>query len=107
VDVYVTNGGFGGLQYALSNGIPVVAAGKTEDKPEMGNRVAFNGSGLNLKTNRPAPEKVAEAVRTVLANPDYRKRAEAIQADLARHDAPEEAADLLDRLAETGRPVLG
>ena len=53
VDAYVTNGGFGGVVIALANGVPVVSAGTTEDKAEVGGRVAYAGVGINLKTNRP------------------------------------------------------
>ena len=42
--VYVTNGGYGGVQYALRYGVPIVATGGTEDKPEVGARVAWSGS---------------------------------------------------------------
>jgi len=62
-------------------------------KPILPPRLAHCGAGLNLKTNRPTAEQVAEAVRTVLADPAYREHAEVIQADLARHDAPQEAAE--------------
>ena len=34
VDVMVTNGGFGGVQFALANGVPLVVAGTTEEKQE-------------------------------------------------------------------------
>lgn len=106
VDVYVTNGGFGGVQFALSNGVPVVAAGKTEDKPEIGNRITYSGCGVNLKTATPSSEQVGEAVRKVLADPTYRENARRIQRELAAKDAPAEAAALLERLAETRAPVL-
>ncbi|HET9258068.1 MAG TPA: nucleotide disphospho-sugar-binding domain-containing protein [Pseudonocardiaceae bacterium] len=106
VDVYVTNGGFGGVQYALANGVPIVVAGTTEDKPEIGNRVAYAGAGINLRTSSPTPQRVADAVRTLLRDPRYRAGAEAIQAELSRHNAPVEAAELLERLAETKAPVL-
>jgi len=39
-DVMITNGGFGGVQHALSFGVPLVVAGTTEDKPEVAGRVA-------------------------------------------------------------------
>lgn len=106
VDVYVTNGGFGGVQYALSHGVPIVVAGTTEDKPEIGNRVAYAGAGINLRTSTPTPQQVADAVRTVLREPRYRAAAEAIQAELNRHNAPEEAATLLEQLVATQAPVL-
>ncbi len=106
VDVYVTNGGFGGVQFALSNGIPIVAGGKTEDKAEIGNRITYSGCGIDLKTATPSPEQVGDAVRKVLADPTYRERARRIQAELSAKNAPAEAASLLDRLAETKAPVL-
>jgi UDP:flavonoid glycosyltransferase YjiC (YdhE family) len=62
--------------------------------------------GLNLKTKTPTPEQVRRAVRTVLATPDFRKKAQRLQAEIATHDAPTEAAVLLERLAETRAPVL-
>lgn len=106
VDLYITNGGFGGVHHALANGVPIVCGGTTEDKPEICNRVAFSGVGINLKTNRPTPEQIHNAVKRVLTEPDFRQRARQLQAELAQHDAPPEAAALLERLAETQRPVL-
>ena len=41
LDVFITNGGYGGVQMALANGVPIVVAGATEDKPEAGARVAW------------------------------------------------------------------
>ena len=35
----LTNGGYGGVQYALAHGVPLVVAGDTEDKPEVAARV--------------------------------------------------------------------
>lgn len=106
IDVYVTNGGYGGVTIALAHGVPVVSGGTTEDKPEVSNRVAYSGVGLNLKTNRPTPEKVRNAVRRVLSEPDFRAKAQAIQAEFALHDAAAEAAELLEQLATTRQPVL-
>jgi UDP:flavonoid glycosyltransferase YjiC (YdhE family) len=106
VDVYLTNGGFGGVQYALANGVPIVAAGASEDKAEIGNRVAFTGAGINLRTSSPTPQAIAEAVRTILNADSYRQRASALQAEIATHDAAGEAAELLERLAKRQAPIL-
>ncbi len=106
VDVYVTNGGFGGIQYALVNGVPVVTGGTTEDKPETNSRVAWSGAGINLKTSRPTPDQLRDAIRNVLSQPQYRQAAQKLKAELSKHDAPAEAAVLLERLAETRQPVV-
>ena len=55
VDVMVTNGGYGGVQQALANGVPLVVAGDSEDKPEVAARVQWSGTGINLHTGRPSP----------------------------------------------------
>ncbi|MHA7652376.1 glycosyltransferase [Mycobacterium sp. ML4] len=44
-DVYVTNGGYGGVQYALRCGVPIAATGGEEDKPGVGARVAWSAAG--------------------------------------------------------------
>ena len=102
----VTNGGYGGVQTALSHGVPLAVAGTTEDKPEVAARVAWSGAGLNLKTSAPAPQQVRRAVRTLLDDPRYRARARALQAEYARYDAVTLGVELIERLAATGTPVL-
>jgi UDP:flavonoid glycosyltransferase YjiC (YdhE family) len=106
VDVMVTNGGYNGTLIALANGVPLVAAGQTEEKPEICTRIAWAGVGINLKTRTPKPEQVRKAVRTMLTDPRYSRKAQQIAADFARHDAPAEAAQLLEQLALTKQPVL-
>ncbi|QBY07086.1 glycosyltransferase (plasmid) [Deinococcus metallilatus] len=98
VAVYVTNGGYGGVQQALTCGVPCVVAGRSEDKAEVAARVAHTGVGLNLRTDRPVPERVRRAVRTLLDDGRFRERAGKLGAELRAHNAPREAADLLEAL---------
>lgn len=83
VAVYVTNGGYGGLHYAMENGVPIVVAGDTEDKPEGSARVAWAGAGINLKTGRPKPEAIRDAVRKVLSDGRYKTGSQRIGAAIA------------------------
>jgi UDP:flavonoid glycosyltransferase YjiC (YdhE family) len=106
VDVYITNGGYGGVMTALSHGVPVIAAGVTEDKPEVGNRVEYSGVGINLKTATPTVEQIKGAAKQVLAEPRYRQHARRLQNELGRYHAPTSAVMLLEKLAVTKRPVL-
>jgi UDP:flavonoid glycosyltransferase YjiC (YdhE family) len=102
----VTNGGYGGVQTALSHGVPLAVAGTTEDKPEVAARVAWSGAGINLKTSAPAPQQVLRGVRTLLDDPRYRTRALALQAEYASYDAVALGVELIERLTATGKPVL-
>ena len=106
VDVMVTNGGYNGVQMALANGVPLVAAGQTEDKPEVCARVQWSGVGINLKTKSPTPTQIKEAVKQILSSSSYRQKGQLIQAEIARHDAPTLAVKLLEELAATKQPVL-
>jgi UDP:flavonoid glycosyltransferase YjiC (YdhE family) len=105
-DVLVTNGGYGGVQFALQHGVPVVVAGDTEDKPEVANRVAFAGAGLNLRTGTPSEENLRRAVRQILAERRFRDRAASIASEMSHHDGPADAARLIEQLVATGAPVL-
>lgn len=82
-DVMVTNGGYGGVQQALAYGVPLVVAGSTEDKPEVGARVAWSGTGIDLRTGRPSRVRIRSSVRFVLARPRYRLAAARLQAELS------------------------
>jgi UDP:flavonoid glycosyltransferase YjiC (YdhE family) len=86
VAAMVTNGGYGGVQQALAHGVPLVVAGDSEDKPEVAARVHWSGTGVNLHTGRPSPAMVARGVRRVLDRPGYRRRAHALQAEIAACD---------------------
>lgn len=80
---FVTNGGYGGLHYALEHGVPIVAAGRTEDKVETTARVAWSGAGIDLRTQRPAPRALRHAVRRVIADPSYRLASARIGGEIA------------------------
>ncbi len=98
VSVMVTNGGYGGVQLALHHGVPLVAAGSSEEKPEIAARIAWSGTGIDLRTGRPAPRDVAAAVRRVLDEPSFRERAQAIAAEMASYHAPTLGAALIEEV---------
>ncbi|MGV2827286.1 glycosyltransferase [Myxosarcina sp. GI1(2024)] len=50
VDFMVTNAGFNGVQTALANGVPMVTAGQSEDKPEICARVEWSGVGIKWES---------------------------------------------------------
>ncbi|MFD5214563.1 glycosyltransferase [Microbacterium sp. NPDC058345] len=82
--VMITNGGYGGVHFALRHGVPVVVAPGKEDKNEVAARVAWSGAGLNLRTQRPSPARLRRGVERVLREPSYRAAARRIGTDIAR-----------------------
>jgi UDP:flavonoid glycosyltransferase YjiC (YdhE family) len=103
VDVFVSNGGYGGIHFALRAGVPIVVAGMTEDKAEVSARVTWTGTGISLRTNTPSPEKVAAAVDEVLADPSYRAAAERIGAEIAAAPGVAGILPIIDRHASSVR----
>jgi UDP:flavonoid glycosyltransferase YjiC (YdhE family) len=95
-DVMVTNGGYGGVQFALTYGVPMVVAGTTEDKPEVAARVAWSGAGINLRSRRPKPARIRRAVQHVLTNPSYREASRRLQVEADDSDAMQSILGLLE-----------
>jgi MGT family glycosyltransferase len=89
-DVFVTNGGYGSVNQAMSFGIPIVSAGLTEDKADVNARIAWSGVGIDLATNNPTPQALHEAVRSVLDKTSYRSRASAMADEFAKLDTRSE-----------------
>lgn len=106
-DVLVTNAGFGAIQLALAAGVPIVAAGKTEDKVEVAARVCWSGVGINLRTQRPKREAITVAVRQVLGDDRFRRRAEELQLEIASAGRELGAADELESLLSGAGHVSG
>lgn len=100
VDVLVTNGGFGSVQIALAHGVPVAVFGKTEEKPEIANRVNWSRVGIGMKVLQPAEAQIRDVVTRVLTNPSYAIRASSIRHEMAGLNAPVCAADLLEELVQ-------
>ncbi len=99
--VYVTNGGYGGVQYALRHGVPIVATGGKEDKPEVGARVAGSGVGRRIRSEHPSPGALRTAVLDVLNRPRYREASRRMAADLAAAPGFPGLAAVVDDLITT------
>src|SRR5260370_36776455 len=102
-DVFITNGGYGSVNQAMSFGIPLVTAGLTEDKADVNARVAWSGVGINLATNEPTPQALRAAVRTVLDAPNYRSRASLMAREFEAIDTRSEIVRLVDRIASSAK----
>ncbi|MFD2571377.1 glycosyltransferase [Spirosoma soli] len=72
-DVYVTNGGYGGVMLGIQNNLPLVVAGVHEGKNEIAARIGYFKLGVNLKTETPKPQQIREGVKRVFANLTYRQ----------------------------------
>ena len=104
-DLMITNGGYGGVQLALANGVPLVVAGLTEDKMEVSARVMWSGTGVALKTDTPSARQVQQAAATVLGDPAYRTRARELSDDYAEYQGAARAAESILEVVRIPAPV--
>lgn len=106
VDLFVTNGGYGSVNQALSHGIPLVTAGMTEDKADVNARVAWSGVGIDLQTNEPEQAELRDAARAVLNRSCFRARAAAMADEFRRIDTRREILRIVDELVVARRAGL-
>jgi MGT family glycosyltransferase len=105
-DVFVTNGGYGSVNQAMSFGIPLVTAGLTEDKADVNARVAWSGVGIDLATNEPTPQALREAIRTVLDRPTYRRQASSMADEFRGIDTRAEILRIIGELAHESKEAV-
>lgn len=94
-DVVLTVGGAGTLLGALSAGIPLVMTPLGADQPHFSSRAAAAGAGIAFELGQANPGGVAEAVATVLREPNYREAARKVAAEIANMHSPNEVAERL------------
>ena len=94
-DVFVTNGGFGGVLLSLSHGVPLVTAGLNEGKSDVNARVEYAGFGINLSTETPSAAAIRSAVDTVLGDPSWRERAQAMRGQFEAEDSVGAAVEVI------------
>jgi MGT family glycosyltransferase len=96
--VYVTNGGYGGVHYALRFGVPIVATGGKEDKPDIGARIAWSGVGRRIRSEHPSPRALRRDILAVLNRPQYREASQRLAADISVAPGFGGLSDVVDRL---------
>lgn len=101
-DVLVTTGGYFGVQQALAAGIPVVVCGGTDDTVEVSARVEWAGVGVGLHSADPDAAAITGAVRRVLGDPRFRRRAGVLAARYERSRSLSAAVEAITDLAEPG-----
>ncbi|WP_426998357.1 glycosyltransferase [Pseudarthrobacter sp. N5] len=103
-DVFISNGGFGGVQLSLSKGVPLVVSGINEGKSDFNAWVEYAGVGISLGTESPKPRDIAKAVAGVLADPGWRNRARQMREQFNSVDPAEAGAAVVESV---GRPATG
>jgi UDP:flavonoid glycosyltransferase YjiC (YdhE family) len=98
-DVVVCHGGHGTLARALALGRPLLVSPSVGDMAENAERVAWAGAGLIVPGRLRRAATIRWAVRTLLEDGHYRRRAEEIARSEWARDGAERAAEAVESIA--------
>lgn len=85
-DVYITNGGYGGVMLGIQNNLPMVVSGLHEGKNEITARIGFFKLGVNLQKDRPSSAQIKRGVEEVFSNPEYKANVQRLAKEFGEYD---------------------
>lgn len=98
-DLVISNGGYGTVQQAFIEGVPMVVAGITEDKLESCARAMYTGAAVAFQTDTPDVEQIKGAVETIFETPSYKEKALGLKERYGEADCMGSIARAVDELA--------
>ncbi|MEU6981373.1 MULTISPECIES: macrolide-inactivating glycosyltransferase [unclassified Streptomyces] len=95
-DAFVTHAGAGGSQEGLATATPMVAVPQAVDQFGNADMLQSLGVARHLPMDEVTPERLREAVLTLVADPEVARRARLIQEAMTREGGTRRAADLIE-----------
>lgn len=105
-DVFISNGGFGGVMQSICNNVPMVVGGIHEGKNEICARVGYFQLGINLHTERPSASKIKKAVGKVLAGKHYYQNTKRLSAEFSAYKPAEICEQFIRNLPVRNRELI-
>jgi UDP:flavonoid glycosyltransferase YjiC (YdhE family) len=106
VDLVMTHGGNNTVTEAFHHGKPMIVLPLFWDQVDNAQRIDETGFGRRLATYDFRDEELIDAIDELLADATLRGRLAAIARRLQANPGTVHAADLIERVALTGRPVV-
>ena len=107
VDLVVTHGGNNTVTECFNAGKPMVVLPLFWDQVDNAQRIDETGFGIRLATYAFEDDELTGAIDRLLANTVLRRRMVTAAARIQAAPGTIRAADLIERVATTGEPVLG
>jgi UDP:flavonoid glycosyltransferase YjiC (YdhE family) len=104
-DAVICHAGHGTLARALASGVPVVACPAEGDMAENAARVRWAGAGVSLPRRLQTPRGIRLALRRLMSNPDFARRARGLGEWAAENDGATAAADAVEGLLGVNVPI--
>lgn len=97
-DVYVSNGGYGGVLLGIQHQLPMVVAGVHEGKNEICARIGYFKLGINLKTEKPSSEQIRISVKQAIADPVYAENVRRLAGEFRQYNPNELCAEYVAQM---------
>ncbi|WP_299564961.1 nucleotide disphospho-sugar-binding domain-containing protein, partial [Enterovirga sp.] len=104
-DLAILNGGLNTVMDALAAGVPVLALPIAFEQGAIAARLEWNGAGRKLSRRFLGVRRLAREVDAVGRGPSHRVAAAGLAAEIAAAGGVSRAADIVERVLATGRPV--
>jgi MGT family glycosyltransferase len=105
VDLVITHGGNNTVTEALHHGVPMIVLPLFWDQVDNAQRIDETGFGRRLATYDFRDEELTDAIDELLADRALASRLAAMSGRIRGSSGTAHAADLIERVALTGRPV--
>jgi zeaxanthin glucosyltransferase len=102
----ITHAGMNSALECLVHGVPMVAIPITHDQPTIARRIEWTGTGRMIALNDLTAERLRAAILEVITINDYRQAALRLQQTIREADGLNRAAEIIEMVINTGRPVL-
>ena len=84
----------------------MVAIPIASDQPGVAARIAWTGTGEMIPLKKVSVEKIRFAIQKVLSEDFYKQNALRLQEAIHRAGGKSKAADVIERVMATGKPVV-
>jgi zeaxanthin glucosyltransferase len=84
----------------------MVAIPVTNDQPGVAARIAWAGAGEVVPLGKVSVKRLQKAIKQVLTDDSYKKNALMLQEAIRRAGGVSRAADIIEQVVFTGKPVL-
>ena len=102
----ITHAGMNSTLESLAAGVPLVAVPIAHDQHGVAARIEWTGTGVRVPASECEPARLRNAIETVLDNTSFRESARRFQRIIEEANGLARAADIIERVASTGQPVL-